>query len=190
MKRRGVTLLEMLAALALLLLVIGAASSWLVGMTRTERSMREHTSERAWLGRAADLLRSDLAGAWPGSIEIDESRRVVRAVVPNQPTPALDDSLDERGEPPAAGWIAIEWSYDPVADTLRRSRSPIANSGVRAGTASARTRNVLVGVTGWSVDRVDTDPGDGAESDTGTASYEITIAFASETRTVRWSVTP
>ena len=172
------------------MLVIGAASSWLVGMARTERSMREHASERAWLGRAADLLRSDLAGAWLGSIEIDESRRVVRAVVPEPPAPAIDGSLDERGETPATGWIAIEWSYDPIADTLRRSEVPVAIIGSRSGSASARTRDVLVGVTGWSVDRVDADPSHGAATGSEIESYEITITLANETRTFHWSVTP
>lgn len=170
MSRRGMTLLELLAALGLLSLTIAAASGWLVGVARTEARLRDGAAERAWVGRAADLLRRDLRQAWPGSVEIDPARGLITAFSPD------GNSTDH-------GWKRIEWSRDTETGTLRRrERRPAPNS-------PADARDVLAGATGWLIEQHDPD-GTGDRAHAPAPGYAVTITLGQTTETVIWRPSP
>ncbi len=179
MNRRGLTLLEMLAALSLMSLVIAGASSWLVGSTRAERALRDGADERAWVTRAAERLRRDLDEAVPGSVEIDAERRVVRAVVP-----------DAASEEPR--WRRVEWSFDLSGHALRRGLIDLDH---RQRGATHRRRTVLTGDVDWRIepvviDGMESNPAPRPRRDRGVgankAAFDLIIGLGEATATVRW----
>lgn len=183
MTRRGLTLLEMLAALSLMSLVIAGASSWLLGSTRAERALRDGAEERAWVTRAAERLRRDLDEAVPSGVAIDAERRVVRAVVP-------DTASDE------PRWRRVEWSFDPSSRALQRGLIGLDH---REGGETRQHRTVLTGDVAWRIEPVVIEGTEASSSPrprrdrgvgTGKAAFDLTIGLGESTATVRWRPSP
>lgn len=184
MTRRGVTLLEMLAALALLSLTIGAASSWLIGATGSQRRMREQVHDRLWFDRAADLLRKDLTQAWAGSLEIRPQRGIIRAIVPMSESELVEFAAAESNTA-TSGWARVEWSFDPLTGTLNRGATPL-DPDARAITTKPNVRAVLYGVEQWSVRMIEAGEPDADPPNNSGQTFEITMMTEDRSKSLRW----
>lgn len=114
--RRGMTLLETLAALGLLGALAAASFGWI---TASQRTLVE-TSERTRWKRAADatlaLLLDDLAAI----DQMEDAGIEIRSVPADQPATEIIISLRFRSRCPGIGPCEINYEYDDELGTLTR----------------------------------------------------------------------
>ena len=114
--RRGLTLLETLAALGLLVALAAASFGWI---TASQRTLVE-TSERTQRKRAADatlaLLHDDLAAI----DQLEDAGIEIRSVPTDQPTRETIISLQFRSRCPGIGPCEIRYEHDDELGTLTR----------------------------------------------------------------------
>lgn len=157
--RRGLTLVELLAALALLSLVVSVSSAWTIGVVRAGRAVIESNEIDPALDRALRLLAGDLdealadpalSGRRDAAVcfGVEQSEIVV--------VRAGDGSLDP------AGWHRVTWRLDPKGELLRES----IPAGADASAAEVVRRVALRGVKRFDIvpieARDDARPTDGA----------------------------
>ena len=70
-RRRGITLVEMLAAMAALLIVMGVVATLITALLGIESSGRDHAESEAQLARVAHFVRADVRAATVAQIAAD-----------------------------------------------------------------------------------------------------------------------
>lgn len=152
-QRRALTLVELLAALALLSMVMGVVSAWTVGSAKAQRSVVRASNADSPLDRALRLLardidaapvapfRGDSGNATP-SVMFDAERDCVRVVAMR---PLTADAAE-------AGPRRVEWRLERSSDgagLLVREETKLGPSQ-----EGASTRVALCGVAAFEIDAV------------------------------------
>jgi len=150
--RPGLTLIEALAAVALLSLVASIGGSWLVGAARAGAAVSVSADQTAVLARTLEALRGNLAHAGSGTIRLapegDELSMTTTSAAPGA----------------AAGWREVRWFLE--GDALTRTERLIA-----ASSPEERLNIVLRGAE-WSIERVESD------GNASALSIELTLGTA------------
>jgi prepilin-type N-terminal cleavage/methylation domain-containing protein len=105
-QRPGLTLIELLAALAILAGVVSAGSAWTVTLARSVHSSARATQEFGARARLLAVLRQDLDSAQPQSVSVKEG--TLELLTTHRPGAAI----------PA--WRTVRWSFDPARRRLTR----------------------------------------------------------------------
>lgn len=132
MIRRAFTLIEVLAAAALLGMVAAGAMAWTTGGLKLLRTARAASGPALWIERTTDAIARDL----------DEAARAGLAVDPETHTLTVRTAHAAAGGAP--GWREVRWSHDPARSRLFRSER-------RIGETSWQSSVVLDGVEAWVV---------------------------------------
>ena len=146
---RGLTLIELVVAMAIFALVAVMGLQALTGAMRMRDRLTQIDSETAELGLALGLLRNDLRALVPLLFHMPSGGTASALELRG---PVLGLSL--AGQPdlppgPGPGLQRAEWRLDPAAGTLSRRVWP-ALYPARADAVS-REMEVLGGVRGWSL---------------------------------------
>lgn len=111
---RGFTLLETLAALALLSLVAGAGGAWIIGESRFARTVTQTSDETAALARVMDALRADLFESITQTVQAqyndDELTLLTTRAAPFRPE----------------GWREAAWRLDNESSCLMRREQELS----------------------------------------------------------------
>ncbi|MCB9848562.1 MAG: prepilin-type N-terminal cleavage/methylation domain-containing protein [Phycisphaeraceae bacterium] len=129
--RRGLTLIELLAALTILSAFTAAASAWLTSATRARAGIEEQFTRRLIVSRVADRIRSDLGAALPATVEADLAEGRLSMIAP--------DSIDPGG----AAWKRVRWFVNAESRELIRETQT---------TDAARPERRIIA---WGVERLD-----------------------------------
>jgi prepilin-type N-terminal cleavage/methylation domain-containing protein len=129
---RAFTLIEVLAAAALLGLVAAGAMAWTTGGLKLLKTARSASGPALWVERTIDAIARDL----------DEAARASLAVDPETHTLTVRTAHAAAGGAP--GWREVRWSHDP-------SRGRLIRSERRIGETSWQSSVVLSGVEAWLV---------------------------------------
>lgn len=186
---RAFTLLEVLAALALLSLFVAAASSWMAWSARAQRDLRIKTSHETVLTRGLAALQRDLEEAAPGSIQFDPSEHVVACMTAHA-ADGLSGQLPGPGS--HSGWREVRWRLDGRSGELLREER-LARSD-----EAPRIRVVLRGAAMFSVRSIESaeaapaapaDPRTPAPAPLPSLAHEVTLVLASgQSGSVVWEV--
>jgi len=133
--RRGLTLIELLAALTILSVFTAAATAWMTTSARAQAAIEQTLSARVTAQRIADLIRDDLLSSIPATVSPDLASgrlAIITADILTQDSP---------------GWRRVRWFLDPNTNELIRTTQP---------TDSARpSRRIIAwGVSRFSLERV------------------------------------
>lgn len=146
---RGLTLIELVVAMALFALIAVMGVQALSGSLRMRDRLAEIDTETAQLGTALALLRHDLGAVVP--------LRFFAPGAPPAPAVALDPAgrvlgLSLAGQPalvprPGPGLARVDWRFDPGTGTLARRHRDALYPAAPGRPAPEVT--VLTGVDGW-----------------------------------------
>ncbi|MCA9293223.1 MAG: prepilin-type N-terminal cleavage/methylation domain-containing protein [Phycisphaerales bacterium] len=98
MTRRGMTMLELLAALALLSTFVVGAHAWMMSMIRAQRVLGDHG--QVFIDRTLAALQQDLDGAV--EIQVDEGHQLTVRTAHALPGDPITDT----------GWQQVTWARD------------------------------------------------------------------------------
>lgn len=107
--RPGLTLIELLAALAIVASVVSAGSAWTLTLTRTAQGNAQSAQACAARARVVAVLQQDLDGAQPKSVTVKEG--TLECLTIHRPGDAV----------PA--WREVSWSFDPTRHQLTREEA-------------------------------------------------------------------
>lgn len=128
--RPGLTLLELLAALAILAGVVSAGSAWTVTLSRSAQSSIRKSQQVNVKSRVIAVLQQDLDGATPSSVVVkDGTLEMVTTHRPGDPVPA---------------WQTVRWKFDSAKHSLVREETS-------ARSEDARTQAIDGLIDAWSV---------------------------------------
>ena len=163
----GMTLLETLAALALLSIFTFGGGAWIVSASHAARAVTTSSQDSISLTRALDALRADLIEATPESIDFDMNQNEVRVIT-------------MRGAPgEGIGWRRVTWRLNE-SSLVRVEQSLPEREGSKAPCA------ILHGVESFVVmiDEVH-------EVNSTTEIFVITLRLTSGSQTTRvWAADP
>ena len=176
--RRGLTLVELLAALALLSVFVVAATAWTGGAVRLRAAAAQSTQAIASLNAIEELLRRDLAerplddatpapgSPAPGSLRGAASAQPPRLPVEVVPAPdAMALTLVTASLAPGdassghGGWRTVAWRFDAARGELLRGSWPYNREHASAAPMAVRdapgVRVALRGVRAFDLREVE-----------------------------------
>lgn len=160
---RAMTLLETLAALAVLSLLTWAAGAWVLAAARTQRDLAGGPSPEELLGRTHAAIARDIASAAPGMGDEFRGSAAARFGANKGRSPAvvfdaenhrivMRTSCPAPGEP--AGWRLVTWRLDGDA-LVRAERLAPGSPSAAAASLGVETRSVaLRGVRSFRIEPV------------------------------------
>ena len=139
--RRGLTLLETLAALAIFSLVSTVGGAWIISASRAAQSTAAAARESTILAPTLDAIRADLIEAAPKSIEFDSELHEIRMTTARR-APGADH-----------GWRRATWRL--TDESIIRSERLLGND------ADSELEQVIVnGVESFIISCVESSGGD------------------------------
>ncbi len=130
--RAGLTLLELLIALAIIAMVVTSTASLVIGSLRLAAASAARHGEAAAAAAAIELLRQDLHQALPQGVRMQPIRDPGRVAAPPERRPENEPPPSELiiatlhrvpGDPP--GPLSVRWWYDAEARAVRRAAAPL-----------------------------------------------------------------
>ncbi len=180
--RRGLTLLELLAALALLGLFIGAGSAWLGALARAHAAVSLGTPDRLALERVVAAIGRDLEEAWRTAGEGDGRRAQEFPTSFDEEQDTLELTTTHAAGGAEPGWRWVRWRFDAASRTLLREERLIA-----VGAGQWTTRRAAIRIEAFDIVRVEnsTTPGD----EEGAESFEVAVTSDRDGRaSLTWEV--
>lgn len=147
----GITLIELVVAMALFALVAVMSLQALTGMLRARDRLAGLSQDSAQLSLALTLLRRDMAAAVPVLFHTPAGLPVA-ALEMADPGPRLGLSLAGQAGPETpdfTGFHRVEWRYDSRARTLTRQAWPVLHPARESQRGPAVA--MLEGVTGFGL---------------------------------------
>lgn len=139
---RGLTLLELLAAVALLSVFVSGVGAWMVSVSRAGVELDREVQERSVLERTLTAIEDDIHQAWIVKQAGRESEGVVPAIEFDELSHRIVLVTSSRIDPTEEyGWLRVEWVFDRDARVLRRVSAPVR--GDRAEAARDALRGVV-----------------------------------------------
>jgi general secretion pathway protein J len=187
---QGLTLLELVVAVALFALVAVMGLQTLTAMMRNRDHLDVRAQTAAETSQAFALLRADLNAAIPMSFRAPDGATPLAAPFSLDPTGNVF-AISVSGQPSLSpdgsnGFGRVVWSFDPSAETLtRRSWPVLAPAGAQL---ESTAMEVLQGVTALSVEsyfaQTGWQNGDGAVDGVQSDSLPLAVRLTFATRTL------
>jgi prepilin-type N-terminal cleavage/methylation domain-containing protein len=194
--RSGLTLVELLAALAILSVFVGAVSAWTSGAARLSASAARETESAAAVSNVAELLRRDLAERpieptlanaargqpnLPYEVVVNPEALSITLVTASHARAVVGGKTrDPFGG--GGGWWTVAWRYDASRGELLRGSWPFerghATSSPVALSDAPGTRVALRGIRAFRIVEVEITHEEDGPTDSAAPSAPISVWVA------------